>query len=212
MVQGLVGKKLGMTQLFLEDGRLVPVTAVEAGPCTVVQVKTQDSDAYQSVQLGFGHRKRTNKPEVGHLKGLGPFRALREFRVEDTSSYEVGQTLDVSLFEEGDTVDITGRSRGMGFAGGVKRYHFAGGPKTHGQSDRHRAPGSVGAGTTPGRVFKGLHMAGHMGDERVTIQNLKIVRVDPERNLLFIRGAVPGVKDSLLMVSHANKGKKLRAK
>ena len=197
-----------MTQIFIEDGAMVPVTAVEAGPCTVVQVKTQEHDGYEAVQVGFGHRKRANKPAQGHLKGLGPFGALREFRVDDVSAFEVGQTIDVSMFEEGDTVDVAGRSRGMGFAGGVKRHHFHGGPKTHGQSDRHRAPGSVGAGTTPGRVFKGLRMAGHMGDERVTTQNLKVIRVDAERNMLFIRGAVPGVKDGLLVVSHARKGKK----
>ena len=164
MVQAIIGRKIGMTQLFSEeDGSVTPVTAIEAGPCTVVQVKTLANDGYEAVQLGFGHKKRHNKPAQGHLKGTGTFAVLREVRVDDAAQYEVGQTIDVSIFEEGSKVDVVGRSRGMGFAGGVKRYHFAGGPKTHGQSDRHRAPGSVGAGTTPGRVFKGLHMAGPHG-------------------------------------------------
>ena len=205
MDTGIIGKKLGMTQVFSEDGQAVPVTAIEAGPCTIVQVKTQENDGYQSVQLGFGYRKRLNKPKTGHLKGLGSFRTLREFRVDDLGSYEVGQQIDVSIFSEGDIVDVTGKSRGMGFAGGVKRHHFHGGPKTHGQSDRHRAPGSIGAGTTPGRVLKGLRMAGHMGNERVTTQNLKVVRVDAQRNLILIRGAVPGAKYGLVMIRHARK-------
>ncbi|MEE9285147.1 MAG: 50S ribosomal protein L3 [Dehalococcoidia bacterium] len=212
MGTGIIGKKLGMTQVFAEDGTAVPVTAIEAGPCTIVQVKTQENDGYQSVQLGFGHRKRLNRPLAGHLKGLGSFRTLREFRVDDLDSYEVGQEVDVSIFSEGDTVDVTGRSRGMGFAGGVKRHHFHGGPKTHGQSDRHRAPGAIGAGTTPGRVLKGLRMAGHMGDERITTQNLKVVRVDPQRNLLLLRGAVPGAKNGLITIRHAKKARRTGAK
>ena len=212
MATGLVGKKLGMTQFFLEDGSIIPVTAIEAGPCTVVQIKTEDVDGYQAVQLGFGAKKRVNKPEEGHLRGQGPFRVLREFRVDDVGEYEVGQTIDASIFSDGDVVDVMGQSRGMGFAGGVKRHHFAGGPKTHGQSDRHRAPGSVGAGTTPGRVLKGLRMAGHMGDERVTTQNLKVVRVEAERNLLLIKGAVPGISGGVVLVSHAIKRIKRRKK
>ena len=208
MATGLVGKKLGMTQLFLEDGSIIPVTAIEAGPCTVVQVKSADVDGYQAVQLGFGAKKRVNKPEEGHLRGHGPFRVLREIRVDDISEYEVGQTIDASIFTDGDVVDVMGQSRGMGFAGGVKRHHFHGGPKTHGQSDRHRAPGSIGAGTTPGRVLKGMRMAGHMGDERVTTQNLKVIRVEAGRNLLLIKGAVPGISGGLVLVSHAIKRRK----
>ena len=209
MVQAIIGRKIGMTQLFSEeDGSVTPVTAIEAGPCTVVQVKTLANDGYEAVQLGFGHKKRHNKPAQGHLKGTGTFAVLREVRVDDAAQYEVGQTIDVSIFEEGSKVDIVGRSRGMGFAGGVKRYHFAGGPKTHGQSDRHRAPGSVGAGTTPGRVFKGLHMAGRMGDERKTTQNLRVMKVEPERNLIMVRGAVPGISTGLVMVRQAVKTRK----
>jgi len=209
MVNEIIGRKVGMTQIFSEeDGSVTPVTAIEAGPCTVVQVKTIESDGYQAVQLGFGHKKRHNKPAQGHLKGTGSFSVLREVRVDDASQYEVGQTFDVSIFEEGSKVDVTGRSRGMGFAGGVKRYHFGGGPKTHGQSDRHRAPGSVGAGTTPGRVFKGLRMAGHMGDERKTTLNLRVVKVEPERNLIMVRGAVPGISTGLVVVRQAVKGGK----
>ena len=209
MVQAIIGRKIGMTQLFSEeDGSVTPVTAIEAGPCTVVQVKTLANDGYEAVQLGFGHKKRHNKPAQGHLKGTGTFAVLREVRVDDAAQYEVGQTIDVSIFEEGSKVDVVGRSRGMGFAGGVKRYHFAGGPKTHGQSDRHRAPGSVGAGTTPGRVFKGLHMAGRMGDERKTTQNLRVMKVEPERNLIMVRGAVPGISTGLVMVCQAVKTRK----
>lgn len=200
MTTGIIGKKLGMTQVFVEDGSLVPVTAIEAGPCTVVQLKTPDSDGYKAIQLGFGRKKRANKPESGHAKGKGPFAALREFRVDDLAGLEVGKTVDAGVFAAGDLVDVTGRSRGMGFAGGVRRYHFGGGPKTHGQSDRHRAPGSIGAGTSQGHVLKGLRMAGHMGDVRVTTRNLTVVRVDPQKNLLLIQGAVPGPKNALVII------------
>ena len=192
----------------MEDGRLLPVTAIQAGPCTVVQLKTKERDGYQAVQLGFGERKRITEPEKGHLKGLGPFGLLREFRVEEIGAFQVGQRVDVSIFAAGDTVDVVGRSRGMGFAGGVKRHHFHGGPKTHGQSDRHRAPGSIGAGTTPGRVLKGLRMAGHMGDERVTTQNLKVVGVEAEKDLLLVKGAVPGPKNGYIIIRHSVKRKR----
>ncbi len=208
MILGIVGKKLGMSQIFTENGRAEPVTAVEAGPCAVVQVKTKDSDGYNAVQLGFGEAKRLKSPEKGHLKGNGNFRHLREFRVDDIESVQVGDLVDVSQFEVGDFVDITGVSKGKGFAGVVKRYHFAGGPKTHGQSDRHRAPGSVGAGTTPGRVFKGTKMAGRMGGERVTARHLLVCRADVECNLLFVKGAVPGVDNGLLLIKKSGKGKK----
>ena len=208
MIPGIVGKKLGMSQIFTEEGRAEPVTAVQAGPCAVIQVKTKDTDGYNAVQLGFGEAKRLKSPQKGHLKGNGNFRHLREFRVDDVESVQVGDQLDVSLFEVGDYVDITGISRGKGFAGVVKRHHFAGGPKTHGQSDRHRAPGSVGAGTTPGRVFKGTRMAGRMGGERVTARNLLVCRADAEHNLLFVRGAVPGIDNGLLLIKKSRKGKK----
>ncbi|MFC1917499.1 50S ribosomal protein L3 [Chloroflexota bacterium] len=204
---GILGKKLGMTQVFKEDGSVVPVTAIEAGPCTVVQIRTDEKEGYNSAQLGFGEAKRLTSPQKGHLKGLGNYKYLREFRVEDASSLEVGQKVDVTLFKPGDLVDITGISRGKGFAGVVKRHGFAGGPKTHGQSDRHRAPGSIGAGTSPGRVFKGLRMAGHMGSQRVTQCNLEVHEADPARNLLLVRGAVPGSQNGLVLIRKAVRSK-----
>jgi large subunit ribosomal protein L3 len=207
MATGIIAKKLGMTQIFGEDGGLVPVTVLEAGPCTIVQVKTAERDGYQAVQLGFGAKKPSHatKPEKGHLRGQGPFQRLGEFRVGDAASFEPGKQLDVTQFTKGDLVDITGRSRGLGFAGGVKRHHFSGGPKTHGQSDRQRAPGSVGSTTTAGRVFKGLRMAGHMGDDKVTTRNLTVVEVQPEKNLLLILGAVPGAKNGYVTIVPAKK-------
>ena len=200
MIEGIIGKKLGMTQIFRDDGDAEAVTAIEAGPCTVIQVKTKDKEGYDAVQLGFGEAKRVKSPQRGHLKGLGQFRHLREFRVNDTEAIEVGQKVDVSLFKPGELVGVTGISKGKGFAGVVKRYHFAGGPKTHGQSDRHRAPGSIGATTSPGRVLKGRRMAGHMGSDRVTVRNLEVFEADPTRNLLLIRGAVPGARNGLLLI------------
>ena len=191
--------------MFGEDGKVVAVTAIEAGPCFVTQVKRVDKDGYDAVQLGFGTAKRLNQAEKGHLKKVGMLRHLREFEASDIDSIEVGERVDASLFEPGDLVDVIGISKGKGFAGGVKRHHFAGGPKTHGQSDRHRAPGSIGATTTPGRVLKGLKMAGHMGDERVTVRRLKVVEADAERNLLLVRGAVPGAKNGLLTIRKATK-------
>ena len=197
---GLIGRKLGMTQVFREDGAVIPVTAIEVGPCTVVQVKTSAKEGYSAVQMGFGDKKRLTSPEKGHLKGLGSFRHLREFLVGEGAGIEVGQKFDVGLFKPGDIVDVTGTSKGKGFAGVVKRYHFAGGPKTHGQSDRHRAPGSIGSTTTPGRVYKGKKMAGHMGNARVTVMGLEVVQADPARNLLLVRGAVPGHQNSLVLI------------
>jgi len=207
MIQGIIGKKLGMTQTFRDDGKMEAVTAIEAGPCTVTQVKTEAKESYNAAQLGFGTAKRLNSPRRGHLKELGQFKYLREFRVDDIEAIEVGQKVDVSLFKSGDLVDITGVSKGKGFAGVVKRHHFAGGPKTHGQSDRHRAPGSIGATTSPGRVFKGLRMAGHMGNNRVTVQRLEVVEADPDRNLLLVRGAVPGGRNGLLIIKKSHGGK-----
>lgn len=203
MIRGLIGKKIGMTQVFTEDGTMKSVTAIEVGPCTVTQVKTVVKEGYNVVQLGFGEAKRLNSPEKGHLGKLGQFKHLREFRVEDTSSIELGHQVDVGLFQPGDRVDVSGLSKGKGFAGTVKRHHFSGGPKTHGQSDRHRAPGSIGSGTTPGRVLKGLKMAGHMGNQKVTVRHLEVVKVDPDRNLLLVKGAVPGARNGLLEIRKA---------
>lgn len=207
MFPGIIGKKIGMSQIFQEDGKVEAVTAVEAGPCCVVQVKTKDREGYNAVQLGFGEAKRVNSPQRGHLKELGKYRYLREFRVEDTGEFAVGDKVDVSMLEVGDLVDVIGISKSKGFAGVVKRHHFAGGPKTHGQSDRHRAPGSIGATTTPGRVFKGTRMPGRMGADQVTAQNLEVFQADPERNLLLVKGAVPGSKNGLLLIKKSSKGK-----
>ncbi len=200
MLSGLIGRKIGITQVFTEGGTVEAVTAIEAGPCTVTQIKSVGKEGYNAIQLGFGEAKQLNSPEQGHLGKLGLFKHLREFRVEDTSDIELGHRVDVSLFQPGDLVDVVGVSKGKGFAGTVKRHHFAGGPKTHGQSDRHRAPGSIGAGTDPGRVLKGQRMAGHMGNQRVTVKHIKVVKADPDRNLLLVKGAVPGVRNGLLEI------------
>jgi len=206
MAQGMLGKKVGMSQVFGEDGKVTAVTAIEAGPCVVAQVKTADKDGYNAVQLAFGETKRLNSPERGHLKGSGQFKYLRELRIDKGETYQVGQKIDVSLFKPGDLVDITGTSRGKGFAGVVKRHHFKGGPKTHGQSDRQRAPGSVGP-DRPARVIPGMRMAGHMGDARVTVRNLEVVKADPARNLLVVKGAVPGGENGLLIIKKTKKRK-----
>ena len=198
----MIGRKIGMAQLFREDGEVV-VTAIEAGPCFVTQVKTEAKDGYSAVQLGFGETKRLNSPQKGHLKDVGQLRYLREFDVEDVKSVQVGQRIDVDMFKTGDLINVIGVSKGKGFAGVVKRHHFAGGPKTHGQSDRHRAPGSIGATTSPGRVLKGTRMAGRMGNRRVTARNLKVIDVDLARHLLLVKGAVPGAKKGLLLIKKA---------
>jgi large subunit ribosomal protein L3 len=205
-LKGILGRKKGMTRVFSEDGRVEPVSVIEAGPCVVTQVKTRVMFGYQAVQLGYEETKRLNKPEAGHLKSVTPLRHLKEFRVDDLGDAQVGQKIDVAMFQPGDLVNVIGTSKGRGFAGGVKRHHFRGGPKTHGQSDRHRAPGSIGAGTTPGKVWKGTPMAGHMGNVRVTVPNLRVVMVDPERNLLLVRGAVPGARNGMLIVQKSRKG------
>ena len=208
MLKGLIGKKIGMTQIFDEAGVAYPVTIIEAGPCYVTQVRRPESDGYSAVQLGFGevNPKRLTGGELGHLKAnsLPPLRVLREFRAK-TPDVNIGDMVKVDVFSVGERVDVTGTSKGKGFAGGVKRYHFAGGPKTHGQSDRHRAPGSRGSGTTPGRVYKGSRGPGHMGSDRVTEQSLKVVMVDAERNLIGIHGAVPGPKGGLVVIKEARK-------
>ncbi len=209
-MKGILGKKIGMTQIFDEQGVSIPVTIIEAGPCYITQKKTEATDGYNAIQIGFGEisEKRLNKPLGGHLKKSGSpaVKYLREFDVVDPDSYEEGQKIDVSIFTVGDKVDVTGVSKGKGFAGGVKRHNFRGGPKTHGQSDRWRAPGSVGAGSTPGRVFKGTRMAGRMGNSQVTVQNLRIALVDPDKNLLAIKGAIPGGKNGLIIIREAVKG------
>jgi large subunit ribosomal protein L3 len=206
MIEALMGKKLGMTQVFDETGQAVPVTVLKVGPCVVTQIRTGERDGYEAVQLGFEETKRLNSPDRGHQKAAGSsMRYLREVNASDISGYEVGQVVDCSMFSAGDMVDVTGTSKGKGFAGVVKRHGFAGGPKTHGQSDRHRAPGSIGSSATPGRVFKGMRMAGRMGGERTTVQNLMIERVDPEKNLILVRGSVPGPKESLVIVRSAVK-------
>jgi len=205
VIRSIIGRKIGMTQIFTEGGTVESVTAIEAGPCVVTQIKTPVRDGYTAVQLGFSEARKLNSPERGHLGKLGLFKHLREFRVADTSDIELGHRIDVSLFQPGDSVDVCGISKGKGFAGTVKRHHFSGGPKTHGQSDRHRAPGSVGAGTDPGRVLKGQRMAGHMGNQRVTVKRLEVVRADPDSNLLLVKGAVPGARNGLLEISKSVK-------
>lgn len=266
MLSAILGRKVGMTQVFSATGAAIPVTVIEAGPCTVTQIKTAGTDGYEAVQLGFGTRKHTTRPMLGHLghslpltpsqrrkqqqesarsrqearnrqqtetaeaateteadeaetqstgtnrqqgqqrrrrgtgKALGPFNVLREVRVIDGQMPALGETVDVSMFVDGEEVDIIGTSKGKGFAGVMKRHNFRGGPRTHGQSDRSRAPGSIGPGTTPGRVLKGTRMAGRMGNDRVTIKALRIVQADPERNLLLVRGSIPGPNGGLIMV------------
>jgi len=201
---GILGKKLGMTQIFSEDGLAIPVTIVEAGPCKVVQVKTLENDGYSAVQLGFEKKpeRLVNKPMMGHFRKhkVEPFRFLREFRDFPEEYCEVGKEVTVEVFEEGSIVKVTGISKGKGFQGVVKRHGFGGGPRTHGQSDRLRAPGSIGASAFPSRVIKGLRMAGRMGGEQVTVKGLTIVKIDKENNLLFIKGAVPGARNSLLII------------
>ena len=209
MFKGLIGKKIGMTQIFDEDGVAIPVTLIEAGPCYVTQIRLPEKEGYAAVQLGFGevNPKRLTGGELGHLKAndLPPLRYLREFRAK-SPEVKVGDKITVAdAFAVGERVDVVGISKGKGFQGGVKRYGFRGGPKTHGQSDRQRAPGSRGAGSTPGRVFKGSRGPGHMGHQRVTAQNLKVVLVDAERNLLGVNGAIPGAKGGLVMIKAARK-------
>jgi large subunit ribosomal protein L3 len=199
---GLIGRKVGMTQVFAEDGTMVPVSVLSVEPNTVTELRTLARDGYTAVQVGAGTAKRLSKPRQGQLKDLPRVRDTREFRVDDISAFEVGQTLDVTLFEAGETVDITGVSKGKGFAGTIKRHHFRRGPETHG-SDSHRAPGSIGGGTTPGKVFKGTSMAGHLGHVRATVKGATIVRSDAERNLLLVRGPVPGPRNALVVVRKA---------
>ncbi len=199
---GLIGRKAGMTSIFAEDGTLVPVSVVEVEPNTVTALRTTERDGYTAVQLGAGTARRLTKPRAGQLTGLPRVKHVREFRLEDISEYRVGQTLDVTMFTPGDKVDVSGVSKGHGFAGTVKRHGFRRGPETHG-SDSHRQPGSIGAGTYPGKVFKGTGMAGRMGSDRVTVKKLTIIRSDADKNLLLIRGALPGAPNSIVFVRKA---------
>lgn len=208
-MRGILGKKVGMTQLFDEKGNVVPVTIIEAGPCYITQVKTTETDGYNAVQLAFEEvaERKLSKGERGHLQkaGVPTLRQVREVRSTEPPAHTLGDVIKADIFQEGDIVDVIGISKGRGFAGAVKRHGFSGGPKTHGQSDRHRATGSRGAGTTPGHTFPGTRAPGHMGNQRVTVQNLKIALVDPERNLIAIRGAVPGPRTGLVFVRDAVK-------
>jgi large subunit ribosomal protein L3 len=209
MLKGLIGKKVGMTQIFDENGAAIPVTLIEAGPCYVTQVRLPEMDGYSAVQLGYEEvkQKRLTSGQLGHLKrnNLPPLRFLREFRQKEPDVKEGDKLTVEAVFNVGEAVDVIGVSKGKGFAGAVKRHHFSGGPKTHGQSDRHRAPGSRSSGTTPGRVYKGSRGPGHMGDDRVTSQNLKVVLVDADRNLLGVRGAVPGPRGGVVTIKEARK-------
>ena len=212
MITNIIGKKIGMTSIFLETGEIKAVTAIEAGPCYVTQVKNQENDGYDAIQLGFDKsKKRLTNPQKGHLKRIAEVGQvaeklgyLKEFRVDDVESVKVGEKVDIGFLNVGDTVVVRGLSKGKGFAGVVKRYHFRGGPKTHGQSDRLRAPGSIGAATSPGRVLKGIRMAGHMGNTKRSSLNLKVISVDVERNLLLVNGSIPGSKNSIVTVEKVN--------
>jgi large subunit ribosomal protein L3 len=200
-IAGLLGRKIGMTTYYHEDGTAESVTAVEVGPCVVTQVKTEARDGYEAVQLGFGSARRLNSPEAGHQDRSGRrFTHLQEFGVDDLSEFEVGQEIKADVFEVGEPIKVIGTSKGKGFSGVVRRWGFRGGPKTHGQSDRHRSPGSIGAGTSPGRVWPGKKMAGHYGVDRVTVKGLKIVVTDPEKNVVLVRGPIPGANNGIVRI------------
>ena len=213
MKKAIVGKKLGMTQIFLQDGRLVPVTVIQAGPCTVVQKKTMEKDGYEAVQFGFDAipenrvEKLVNKPEAGHFKkaGVAPMRTLREFRLDDSASYEIGQEVKAAIFAEGEKVDISGITKGHGFTGPVKRHNGHIQKMSHGGGPVHRHAGSMGSTSDPSRIFKGHHGAGQMGVDQVTVQNLDVVKVDPELNMIVVRGAIPGPKGGIVYVKNTVK-------
>jgi large subunit ribosomal protein L3 len=202
---GLIGRKVGMTQVFQEDGTMIAVSVLAVSPNVVTRLRTPERDGYSAVQIGAEDSRRLSKPELGQFKDLpkGTTPAtVREFRLDNIDAYAVGQTLDVSMFAAGELVDVTGVSKGKGFSGHIKRHHFKRGPKTHG-SDHHRAPGSIGPGTTPGRVYRGMRMAGHLGDARITVKKLRVVRSDPERNILLVKGSLPGARNALIFVKKA---------
>jgi large subunit ribosomal protein L3 len=208
VIEGLLGRKIGMTQVFGPTGEVIAVTVLEVGPCVVTQIRTKDTDGYEAVQIGFGNvrPKSLTKPEKGHLAGAGRLvRYLREFKADGLDDIKVGQELSADIFTPGQLVDVTGTSKGRGFQGVVKRHGFRGGPRTHGQSDRLRAPGSIGAGTDPGHVWKGTRMAGRMGNRRVTTQNIQVVEVLSDRNIVLVRGSVPGAKNGLVFIRRAVK-------
>ncbi len=204
-MKGIIGKKLEMTQVYGANGSVIPVTAVQAGPCVVVQVKTSEKDGYTAVQLGFGEKKHIKKPLIGHLKGAyigkedGGFRILREIRMDSVEGAKRGDAVSMETFSLGEKVDVISNSKGKGFAGVVKRHHFHGHPSTHGHKDQERMPGAIGAGGVQ-RVFKGLRMAGRMGNERVTVKNLEIIQIDKEKGMLYVKGAVPGARNGLLLI------------
>ncbi|MBI5303548.1 MAG: 50S ribosomal protein L3 [Chloroflexi bacterium] len=208
MAEGLLGRKIGMTQIFTAKGEIIPVTVLEMGPCFVTQVKTAEKNGYSALQIGFAETKHLTKPERGHLKNLPALKHLHEVRTSQLDGVQVGDKLSVNIFATGDLVDVTGVSKGKGHAGVVKRHHFKGGPKTHGQSDRLRRPGASGATTTPGRVVKGLRMAGQLGNKQATLLNIEVVKVDAERNVLAIKGTVPGTHGSVVFVRKARKQKR----
>ena len=212
MNKAIIGKKLGMTQIFSADGKVIPVTVVEAGPCPVVQIKTTGNDGYQAVKVGFGNvdEKRVNKPDAGQFKkaGVAPLKVLKEFRFDDVSAYTVGQVITVDTFAEGDKVDVVGLTKGHGFSGVIKRWNQHRLKMTHGVGPVHREVGSMGANSSPSRVFKNKHMPGQYGNERVTIQNLEVVKVDTARNVLLIKGAIPGPKGGIITVSNTVKSGK----
>ena len=210
---GLIGKKIGMTQVFSADGSVVPVTVIRTGPCIVVQKKETGRDGYSAVQIGFGNKKnqRVNKPEQGHMvkAGKGAFQVLREFRLQDVGQYEVGQEIKATdIFKAGDRIDVSGTSKGRGFAGVIKRWSFSGFPASHGTHEYFRHGGAIGNRSYPGRVFKGKKMAGHWGNEKVSVQNLEVVGIRPEVNLLLVKGAIPGAKRGILIIRRAVKGNK----
>jgi len=210
---GLIGKKIGMTQVFGADGIVVPVTVIRTGPCVVVQKKETGRDGYNAVQIGFGNKKnqRVNKPEQGHMvkAGKGAFQVLREFRLQDVGQYEVGQEIKVAdIFKAGDRIDVSGTSKGRGFAGVIKRWNFSGFPASHGTHEYFRHGGAIGNRSYPGRVFKGKKMAGHLGNEKVSVQNLEVVGIRPEENMLLVKGAIPGAKRGILIIRRAVKGNK----
>jgi large subunit ribosomal protein L3 len=211
-VKGILGRKVGMTQVFDDAGHAVPVTVVEAGPCSVAQVKTPDKDGYSAIQLAFGEPKRVNQPSAGHFAkaGVDATRHLVELRLDDLGEYSPGSEIKADVFDEGEMVDVVGVTKGKGFAGAMKRHNFHGLGASHGTERKHRSPGSIGGASTPARVFKGQKMAGHLGHERVTTLNLKVIKVDPERNLMLIRGAVPGPRGGLVMVRSAIRLRKQR--
>jgi len=203
-MNAMIGRKIGMTQVFGESNVMVPVTVLEVGPCVVTQIKTKDKDGYSAVQLGFGSKKpgKVNKPTTGHLakSKAQPVQVMQEFRVDDTAGYQLGQVITADIFAAGDKIKISGTTKGKGTAGVMKRHKFHGGPASHGQTDRDRHPGSIGSGTSPGRVYPGMKMAGHMGDEKFSVRNLKVVKVDQSKNIILVKGAVPGAPDGIVSI------------